>query len=173
MSKRLPSEKAALELLKQTGCSKKVVEHCKIVADFAAEVAETCRTEGLKVDVSLVRIGALLHDIGRSKTHDFDHGLVGAQIARNLSLPASLVSIIERHVGTGITQNEAEQLGWPTKSYIPKSLEERIVAYTDKLIRGSTRMPFNTALERFRRDKNTAKDAVERLRQWHQEFSHC
>ena len=173
MSRRLPSEKAALRLLKQTGCSKKVVDHCKIVADFAVELAEACRKKGLEVDVSLVRIGALLHDIGRSKTHNFDHGLVGAQIARDLSLPASLVSIIERHVGTGITENEAMQLGWPVKSYIPKSLEERIVAYTDKLVRGSKRMPFNKALERFRLDKNTAEDAVERLRRWHKEFSYC
>lgn len=171
MSKRLPSEKAALKLLKQVGCSKKVVEHCRMVADLATDVAVACRVRRLRVDISLVRIGALLHDIGRSKTHSFDHGIVGGQIARNAGLPASLVSIIERHVGAGIARNEAERLGWPIRSYIPASREERIVAYADKLVRSSTRISFNKALERFRRDKNTSEEAVERLRQWHQEFS--
>ena len=171
MSRRLPSEETALKLLKKAGCSKKVVEHCKSVADFATDIAVGCRARGLRVEVSLVRIGALLHDIGRSRTHNYDHGLVGGQIARDLGLPTSLVSMIERHVGTGITQNEAAQLGWPIRSYIPESREERIVAYADKLIGSSTRISFNKAMERFRRDKNTSEEAVERLRQWHEEFS--
>jgi uncharacterized protein len=173
VSRRLLSEETALKLLIQAGCSEKVVDHCRVVADFAVEIAEACKKKGLKVDVDLVRIGALLHDIGRAKTHAVDHGVVGAQIARDLNLSDAVVFIIERHVGSGITKHEAEKLGWPVKSYVPESLEERIVSYADKLIEGSMRMPVEVAVERFRRDKHIPEAAVERLKQWHEEFSVC
>lgn len=173
MSKRLPSEEAAKSLLEQAGCSMKVVNHCVAVADFAAEIAEACRKKGLKVDVELVRIGALLHDIGRAKTHGVDHGVVGGQIAREFNLPDELVFIVERHVGSGITEREAKRLGFPARSYVPKSLEERIVAYADKLIEGSRRLPVETVVKKFRRDKSIPEAAVERLLQWHEELVLC
>ncbi len=173
MNRRLPSERTTLRLLKQVGCPKRVVDHCRAVANFAVEIAEACRKKGLKVDVDLVRVGALLHDIGRAKTHNVDHGAVGAQIARELNLPDAVVFIIERHVGSGITLREAERLGLPMKSYVPNSVEERIVAYADKLIEGSMRVPVEVAVERFRRDPDIPESSVERLRQWHEELSVC
>jgi len=173
VSRGLPSEETALKLLMNIGCSKKVVKHCRAVADLAVEIAETCTKKGFVVNVELVRIGALLHDIGRSKTHGVDHGIVGAHIARELNLPDDLVSIIERHVGSGITESEAEKLGWPVKSYIPESIEERIVAYADKLIEGSMRMPIEVVFERFRQDRHIPDASVERLKQWHEELSFC
>lgn len=173
MSRGLPSEETALKLLMHAGCSKKVVQHCRAAADLAVEIAEACKKKGLVVNVELVRIGALLHDIGRAKTHSVDHGIVGAYIARELGLPDALVSIIERHVGSGITESEAEKLRWPVKSYVPESIEERIVAYADKLIEGSMRMPIEVVFERFRRDKHIPEASVERLKQWHEELSFC
>ena len=137
------------------------------------ELAEACKNRGLEVDVDLVRVGALLHDIGRAKTHGVDHGIVGAQIARELKLPDGIVAIIERHVGSGITKMEAERLGWSVKSYVPESLEERIVAYADKLIEGSILVPLDVAVERFHQDENIPEASVERLKQWHKEFSVC
>jgi len=169
----LPSEKAAMNLLEKAGCSKKVIAHCRAVADFAVEIANACREKGMKVDVDLVRIGGLLHDIGRAKTHSVDHGVMGASIARDFNLSEKLVNIIERHVGSGITEREARRSGLPVKSYVPVSLEERVVAYADKLIEGSTRLPFDVAVERFRRDKNIPDTAVERLKQWRIELSSC
>jgi uncharacterized protein len=173
VSRRLPSEETALRLVVQAGCSEKVVEHCKAVAVFAVEIAEACRRKGLEVDVDLVRIGALLHDVGRARTHSVGHAVVGAGIARELNMPDRVVSIIERHVGSGITESEAKRLGWPVKSYVPESLEERIVAYADKLIEGSIRVPVEVAVERFRRDRNMPRASVERLKQWHEELSFC
>ena len=173
MSKRLPSEKTALKLLTQAGCSKNVIEHCKEVADFAVEIAEACKEKKFKVNVDLVRVGALLHDVGRAKTHSVDHSIAGAQIAKEWSLSDAIVSIIERHVGGGITENEAKKLGWPLKSYVPESIEERIVAYADKLIEGSIRVPVELAVERLRLDKNVPEDAIRRFKQWHKEFSTC
>jgi len=162
-----------MNLLEKAGCSKQVIAHCRAVADLAVEIADACREKGLKVDVDLVRVGGLLHDIGRAKTHGVDHAVLGAGIARGFNLSERLVTIIERHVGSGITEREARKSGLPVKSYVPASLEERIVAYADKLIEGSIRLPFDAAVERFRRDKNIPEAAVERLKQWHEELSTC
>ncbi len=173
MNSKLPSEETALNFLKVIGCSNNVVDHCKTVANFAVEIAEACRNSGVEVNVDLVRIGALLHDVGRAKTHGIDHGIVGAQIAREWKFPEAVASVIENHVGSGITKVEAEKLGWPVKDYIPKNLEEQIVSYADKLIEGSVRVSIDVAVERFRRDKNIPKDSVERLKQWHEELTEC
>lgn len=171
MKPHLPTEEEALKFLFDSGCSKKVILHCEAVADLAVEVAEKCKKKGLHVNVGLVRIGALLHDIGRSETHSVDHSIIGAQIARTLKLPTSVISIIERHVGSGIAENSAKMLGWPAKSYIPQSLEERIVAYTDKLIEGSKRVSFEAAVKRFCQDSNIKQDSIERFKSWHSFFS--
>ncbi len=173
MNKRLPSEETVLKLLLQAGCSKRVVEHCKAVADFAVEIAKGCKEKGSNIDVDLVRVGALLHDVGRAKTHSVDHGILGAQMVRKWGLPDAVVSIVERHVGSGITEGEAESLGWHVKSYVPETTEERIVAYADKLIEGSMRLPVEVAVERFRRDRNIPEASIVRFRQWHKELSVC
>lgn len=173
MNKQLPSDETALKLLERAGCSKNVIDHCKAVAELATAIADACNRKGMKVDIDLVRIGALLHDIGRSKTHNVNHGIVGAQIAKDANLPEAVVSIIENHVGSGITKREAQSLGFPAKSYVPRSMEERIVAYADKLIEGKRQVSIDVAVERFRRDKQISEDSVERLKQWHEELSAC
>jgi uncharacterized protein len=173
VNRRLPSEEAAIDFLIQAGCSKRVIEHCRAVKALAVEIAQACKRRGVKVDVELVEIGALMHDVGRAVTHGVEHGVVGADIARNSHMPEKLVRIIERHIGGGLTSEEAQRLGLPVKSYVPVSLEERIVAYADKLIEGSVRLPVEVAVEKLRRDKNVPEASAERVRQWHAELSEC
>ncbi|MBN1357590.1 HDIG domain-containing protein, partial [Candidatus Bathyarchaeota archaeon] len=86
MNEELPSSEAALKLLSECGCSKRVVNHCKAVSALAVRFARACENKGLTVDVNLVEAGALLHDIGRSKTHDVTHAVVGVEIAKSLNL---------------------------------------------------------------------------------------
>lgn len=169
MSEQIPSKRRALSLLIQSGCSREVVRHCKAVEAVATQIAKACKKRGLNVNVELIQIGALLHDIGRSKTHHVNHVIAGAEIARSLSLPASVVSIIERHVGGGITSEEAERLGWPVKSYMPQTLEEKIVAYADKLIEGSRRLPIEQTIKKFSR--KLPPSSIERMKRLHEEFS--
>ena len=61
-----------------------------------------------------------------------------------------VVRIIERHIGAGITAEEAERLGLPKKDYIPQTPEEKIVSYADNLIKGTQVVSFEEAMERFR-----------------------
>lgn len=171
MSEPLPSRKEALRLLVQSGCSRQVVRHCKAVATLAVEMAENCKKRGRKVNVQLVERGALLHDIGRSKTHTIDHVIEGAKVAAYLGLPRSIVAIIERHAGGGITRDEARRLGWPVKDYLPRTLEEKIVAYADKLIEGSGRVEIQRTIEKLSRELGRRHSAIERVRRLHEELS--
>jgi uncharacterized protein len=170
VSERLPSKEQAVQLLYQSGCSKYVIRHCKTVAELAVEIAEACREKGLDVDLELVEIGALLHDIGRSKTHTVHHAIVGAEIARSLGLPETVISIIKRHVGGGITTREAKKLGWPKDIYVPETLEEKIVSYADKLIDGSKRVPIEITIEKFSEERRIPRSAIERIRRLHKEI---
>lgn len=169
MNDQLPSKKDALKLLFQSRCSSKVVEHCKAVAKVATEIAEACKKKGLDVDVKLVEIGALLHDIGRSKTHSVHHAIIGAEIARSLELPNAVIAIIERHVGGGITREEAKKLGWPIKEYSPQTLEEKIVSYADKLIEGSEKVPIERTIKKF--SKKLPQSSIDGMKRLHEEFS--
>jgi len=166
---QLPSKKKALNLLLRSGCSQRVVEHCKAVAKVATEIAKTCKKKGLNVDVELVEIGALLHDIGRSKTHSVHHAIIGVEIAKSLKLPNPLIAIIERHVGGGIASEEAEELGWPIKDYSPQTLEEKIVSYADKLIEGSKRVSIERTIKKF--SKKLPQSSINGMKRLHEEFS--
>ncbi len=171
MSERLPSQREALKFLVQSGCSAKVIMHCKTVMQLAVQIAENCKKKGIDINVQLVRIGALLHDIGRSKTHSVDHVIAGAQIAKELGLPNPLVSIIERHPGGGISRDEAKKLGWPVKDYLPRTLEEEIVAYADKLIERSEIVGVEETIRKLSKDLGADHPTIRRIKQLHKELS--
>jgi uncharacterized protein len=168
---RLPSQRTALKFLVQSGCSRKVIIHCKTVMQLAVQIAENCKKKGVDIDIQLVRIGALLHDIGRSKTHSVDHVIAGAQIAKELGLPNSLVSIIERHPGGGISKDEAKKLGWPVKDYLPRTLEEEIVAYADKLIERSEIVGVEQTIRKLSKDLGADHPTIRRIKQLHKELA--
>jgi uncharacterized protein (TIGR00295 family) len=117
----------------------------------------------------LVEVGALLHDLGRSKTHTVDHSLVGAQIAQSVGLPELVVRIIRRHVGAGITAEEAEKFGWPKDVYMPQTLEEKVVCYADKIIDKSRRTPIELEIERLQKENRF--EAAERVRKLNDEIT--
>ena len=170
MNKNLPSSQKALSLLSECGCSTKVIAHCKAVSALAVKFAKACKKNGHDVDVELVEVGALLHDIGRSKTHGINHSIVGVEIAQSLDLPESIVSIIGRHIGGGITAKEAKELDWPVKDYLPTTLEEKLVTYADKLIEGRKVVPLKKTLDKFSRELGEKHPAIERIIRLHEEL---
>ena len=91
-------------LLKKSGCSDSVISHCKVVRNLAVNIAK--RTDA---DLKLVEAGALLHDIGRSKTHGLKHAIEGAKIAKDMGLPDRIIRIIERHIGAGLSADIASE----------------------------------------------------------------
>jgi len=165
----LPSRGQALELLRENHCSPIVIRHCEVVAELALEIADNLEKKGLKVNRELVEVGALLHDLGRSKSHGIDHGVVGANLAKSIGLSEFVVNVIKRHVGGGITASEAEMLGWPTDVYLPITLEEKIVSYADKLIDQSKRVTINVEIKKLQREHKD--EAAERVRKLHEEMT--
>jgi uncharacterized protein (TIGR00295 family) len=151
-------------LLREAGCSEEVINHCKTVRKVAVKIAKKAHA-----NIQLVEAGALLHDIGRSKTQGIMHGVEGAKIAEQLGLPSSIIHIIERHLGAGIPLEEAVQLGLPAKEYMPKTLEEKIVAHADNLIENDRKHPIEIEVEKALQ-KGHRKHA-ERLMRLHRELS--
>ena len=71
-------DKMEIELLEKEHTPKNVIEHCEAVYKKAMEIASNFDD----VDEDLIRKGALLHDIGRSKTHGITHAIEGVKIAQ-------------------------------------------------------------------------------------------
>ena len=169
MNSLLPNREQAIELLRKNKCPPQVVSHCIAVSDLAVETAIKLQRKGLKINIELVEAGALLHDLGRSKNHTVDHAIVGAQIAKEIGLQDPVINIIKRHVGAGITAEEAKWLGWPKDNYTPQTLEERVVSYADKLIDQSKRIPIETEIGRLQKENKS--EAAERVRKLHEEIT--
>lgn len=162
----MKSEKE-ISLLKDIGCPDKVIEHVIAVAIAALSIADEVK---IPVDKELIRLGSLLHDIGRAKTHGIDHAVVGAEMAAELGMDERIVRIIERHIGAGIPADEARALGLPYKDYLPISPEEKIVAHADNLLSGSRVTSFEESLQRFKNLLGIDHPAVERFLKLHDEI---
>ncbi|MBS3778595.1 MAG: HDIG domain-containing protein [Candidatus Thermoplasmatota archaeon] len=160
----IPSPEQCITLLKNAGCSERVICHCKAVQKLAVKIASKTNA-----DVSLVEVGALLHDIGRSEIHDIKHGIVGARIAKKLGLSKKIVHIIERHIGAGLTPSVAKSLGLPYRDFMPKTIEEKIVCHADNLIDDCDRQNIEVEVERALRENH--KEYAMQLVKLHKEIS--
>ena len=148
-----------IELLKKENTPENVIDHSLAVYKKAMEIAANFDD----ADKDLIRKGALLHDIGRSKTHDITHAIEGVEIAKKYGYGEDVLNIIERHIGAGITESEAEKLGLPVKSYLPETLEEKIVAHADNLTSGSKEVDIDFVMKKWKRRIDDSEDNIERL----------
>lgn len=160
-------EKELLVILKEAGCAENVIAHILAVKNTAMRIASELK---VPVNKELLLTGAMLHDIGRARTHGIEHAIVGVDIARKLGFSESVLNIIERHIGAGISREEAGELGLPEKDYIPQTIEEKLVAYADNLLNGDREVSFEESLERFRRTLGAEHPAVKRYIELHNEI---
>ncbi|MGQ9583332.1 MAG: HDIG domain-containing metalloprotein [Thermoplasmatota archaeon] len=158
-----------MSILRRAGCSESVVAHCRAAHRIAVAVARRARARGARVDVALVAAGALLHDLGRARTHGIRHGVAGAELAGELGLPVELQRIIERHLGAGIDRAEAERLGLPPGDYIPETVEEKIVAHADNLAGERGKVPLRDVIDDLRR--RGLERMIPRMEALHKELS--
>jgi len=125
-----------IAILKDAGCSGKVIAHCEAVCRCAEEYA---RRSPL-VDTDLVTTGAMLHDIGRGGTHSIGHAQRGADLLRKQGFSERIARIVECHTGAGLTADECTLLGLAPRDCMPVSIEEKIVTHSDNLIAGTKRV---------------------------------
>ncbi len=140
----LPDRNFALDLLRTLKIQDSIKRHSEKVADKALEIAD--KIVKAKVDLNLIEIGSILHDIGRTKTHGFNHALIGGKILREGGFSEKLAKICETHILGGLDKEDARNFGLPEKDYLPNSLEEKIVCLADKYIAGTKEVSIN---ERF------------------------
>lgn len=110
--------------------------HSITVARAAGQIVEALNAAGLTVDPALARTGGLIHDIGRSVTHDFSgHAWAGSQLLLAAGQP-TLARFCTTHQCGGLTPDEALLLGWPPADYRPRTWEEKAVTIADGLASG-------------------------------------
>jgi len=160
MAESLTREEA-LRILHEASCPDNVVRHCIAVAAYAVSLAERIRGRGHPVDVSFVESAALLHDIGRGRTHGITHGIEGAKM---LAAYPTHARVCERHIGAGLTKEEARELELPERDFLPETLEEKIIAHADNLVDGERVRSLDDALASFRKRLGAHHPGVERIR---------
>jgi uncharacterized protein len=130
----MPSPRRHYEvMLRDAGCDPSVIAHCHAVTDYALDLAGTSPL----INRELLEEGAMLHDIGRGTSHSIVHAQAGADLCRTLGLSEEVARIIECHTGAGISADECTLLGLLPRDCIPHTIEERIVAHVDNLMKGT------------------------------------
>ena len=130
-----------------TPLRKLLLLHSTQVCNKALAIAAASDVE---LDLEIVRVGAMLHDIGIGQCHapgilcegdaDYiEHGTLGAAMLRQYGKMHGLdlekyALICERHTGSGITADDvvAQKLPLAVKDYLPISNEEKLIALADK-----------------------------------------
>ena len=156
-----------VEILKRLNCPTHLINHSKAVCKKALKLSSNFDVD---VDIELVKTGALLHDIGRSKTNGIDHAVVGAEILKNMGFPDSVANIALRHIGAGIPKKEAIQLGLPPKDYIPLTLEEKIVAHADNLTHWDKEVDLDFVIKKWKERLGENHPSINRIIELHQEI---
>ena len=144
-------------ILFSAGCDAGVIAHCKKTAEIADWYA------GLGVDAALVHSGAMLHDLGRSRTHSIRHAGVGALLAKELGLSDEICDIIQNHTGAGLSEDDCVLLNLPPKNCVPKTIEEKIVAHADNLAKGSRQIRIEERMMLIAGQSHRSKNNVWRL----------
>ena len=165
MSSTIPSEDECIELLLEAGCKRRVVIHCCTVEAVAKEIVS--RVKG--ADPDLVAAGALLHDIGRSVDHSIMHAYIGSQIVQAHGLPQSIVDIVRKHTGAGLDAEDVEELGLPDADYMPRTLEEKIVAHADNMVSDNKVVKHSHSSDKLR--NKGAERGADRIDALHAELS--
>jgi uncharacterized protein len=107
--------------------------HSMTVARLAGQIADALAAAGVDVDPALARTGGLLHDLGRTATHDgIMHCWEGYQMLLAQGQPL-LARFCVVHSSGGMDVEEATSVGWPPADYRPVTWEEKVVTIADGL----------------------------------------
>ncbi|MGN0893125.1 MAG: HD domain-containing protein [Oligosphaeraceae bacterium] len=160
-----------------------LLRHSLQVRDKALELAAGAT---LPLDLSVVRDGALLHDIGVGRCHApgilcmgeepyLRHGLIGGEMLRGwgrehgfLDAMEPLACICERHTGTGLTREEILRQGLPLppRDFLPRTPEEKLVCLADKFFSKSGDMEERSLAQVFASLKKFGPETQARLQEF-------
>ncbi len=165
--------KAVIELLRRRRLSEDKIIHSEAVADLALALARQMMAAGQELDLQVVELGGLLHDIGITHfgERDFEaemsapipsHCVIGAAIVLEEGYSQAVAHCVESHELW--LKEEAEECRFPApvKDYVPQTPEAKAVAYADIVVFAAIEEGFDLWKE---------KDAV--VRTYHHYFGNC
>jgi putative nucleotidyltransferase with HDIG domain len=111
----VPGRDQAIALLESLELPAGIVTHSKGVARVAAEAARIVSGAGVPVDVRLVEVAALLHDIDKPETREGEgrHGEVAADRLIEMGYP-ELAAPVASHPVTCLLDDRCFPRGWPS-----------------------------------------------------------
>ncbi|MBW2995936.1 HD domain-containing protein [Candidatus Woesearchaeota archaeon] len=119
----IPTREESIELLKKHGLDDIKIKHCEKVSEIAVFLAKKLIEKGEKIDVNLVEIAGLLHDVGTVEEKDkAEHAKAGEKILEKLNFDQKLITIVRKHLLSAIIEDPLET--W----------EEKLVFYADKRV---------------------------------------
>ncbi len=133
----IPSLEECFEFVREKGMDDGLMKHTLAVLERAIHLQHEHGG-----DLRLVISGAFLHDVGRTRTHGIDHGVEGARMVEEMGWSEELQRIVERHIGGGITKEEAKEQDLPHRSYVPETIEEKIICHADNTAGGKDRFRY-------------------------------
>lgn len=116
-----------------------VFTHCQIIWAIAEQIIAEKK---LRLNIDLVKTGALVHDIATYKYLSqkngellyYRHAYEGAIILRKEGFSEEICGLVEHHLGVGLTKTEIveRKLDLPAQDFTPQTVEERLILYADK-----------------------------------------
>ena len=143
----LPTKEEAWQIMKRLGLQGNILRHEQSVMRKARNMAHNITA--VLVNMELVKIGALMHDIGRIQVHDMSHGIIGGKILRELGFSNELARIAEVHSMAGLTAEEGQQFGLPAKDFLPETIEEKLVCLADKYFIGTKKVTIDQRFQKW------------------------
>jgi uncharacterized protein len=157
-----------------------VFTHSQIVWDIATQLVDK---KDIDVDVELVRVGCLLHDIGvypllgeDGKTRDgvnyITHGVEGEAILKKEDFPEVIWRFASHHTGVGLSKLDitSQGLPLPVEDYFADTIEESLIMYADKF-HSKTDPPYFNSYEWYKQDiAKFGNDKVAKFEQMEQQF---
>jgi putative nucleotidyltransferase with HDIG domain len=122
----VPGRDQAMQLLESLALPAGIVIHSTGVARVAAEAARLVSAAGVPLDVRLVEVAALLHDIDKPETRGGggEHGVVAAERLSDMGYPELAVPVAS-HPVTCLLDDRCFPRGWPS---VLVSIADRHVA---------------------------------------------
>jgi uncharacterized protein len=153
-----------------------LIKHSRSVADKSLTIAKA--HPEMNLDLRFIEEAAMLHDIGviYCNSPDIDchgtyeyvcHGYLGADLLRKEGFPRHAL-VCERHTGTGISLKmiEEENLPVPRRDFLPVSLEEQLICFTDKFF-SKTHLDKEKSIKKIQESLSKhGEDSVLRFNRW-------
>ena len=143
------TKEECIGLLKENKLEDKKIQHCILVSEVALFLAKKLIKKGIDIDLKILEVGALLHDIGDATNGKFDHAVAGAEILRKKGFDEMSETAIDQSNKT-VSEHAQKSLIFDKITNIvrkhslhhilndpPETWEEKLVYYADKRVRSS------------------------------------